>query len=79
MGEFEGRQYLVTEYIDGRTLSDWAKSRKHTWREIVELLIGVADSLGAAHEAKILHRDIKPANILITRSGYAQAGRLRTG
>ena len=71
-GEFEGRQYLVTEYIDGGTLGDWAHRAKRTWREIVELLVGVADGLAAAHEAKILHRDIKPSNILITKSGYAK-------
>ena len=71
-GEFEGRQYLVTEYIDGGTLYEWSQSANRTWREIVELLTGVADGLTAAHEAKILHRDIKPANILVMKSGYAK-------
>src|SRR5713226_6242995 len=71
-GEFEGRQYLVTEFVDGGTLKDWAKAEMRTWRDIIELLAGVADGLATAHEAKILHRDIKPANILITKSGYAK-------
>jgi eukaryotic-like serine/threonine-protein kinase len=62
-GEFEGRQYLVTEFVDGGTLSDWARAEARTWRHVVELLIGVADGLAAAHAAGILHRDIKPANI----------------
>src|SRR6184192_1790443 len=57
-GEFEGRQYLVTEFIDGGTLKDWIKG-KRTWRQIVELLTGVAYGLAKAHEANILHRDIK--------------------
>ena len=70
-GDFVGRQYLVTEFIDGGTLRDWAKE-KHDWRQTIELLIGVADGLAAAHEAGILHRDIKPENILITKSGYAK-------
>src|SRR6185295_13041123 len=69
-GELEGRQYLVTEYIDGGTLKDWMKSATRTWRQIVELLVGVADGLATAHAAGILHRDIKPDNILITQSGY---------
>lgn len=72
-GEIDGRQYLVTELVDGGTLADWrASSLQHNWRHCVELLIGVADALAAAHEANILHRDIKPANILLTRSGYAK-------
>ena len=71
-GELDGRQYLVTEYIDGGTLSEWSKSGKRTWREIVELSTGVADGLATAHEAKILHRDIKLANVLVMKSGYAK-------
>src|SRR4051794_10628035 len=75
-GEIEGRQYLVTEYVDGGTLKDWAKAQEskapRTWRDVVELMVGVADALSVAHTAGILHRDIKPANILISRSGYAK-------
>src|SRR5690349_5722427 len=71
-GESEGRQYLVTEYIDGGTLRDWVKAEKRTWRQTVELLTGVADGLAAAHAAGILHRDIKPANILVAKNGYAK-------
>jgi Tol biopolymer transport system component/tRNA A-37 threonylcarbamoyl transferase component Bud32 len=71
-GDFEGRQYLVTEFVDGGTLKTWAKQDQRTWRQIVELLTGVADALAAAHQAGILHRDIKPDNILISKSGYAK-------
>ena len=71
VGEFEGRQYLVTEYVDGGTLRQCSK-QKRPWRQIVDLLTGVADGLAAAHAANILHRDIKPENILLTKSGYAK-------
>jgi eukaryotic-like serine/threonine-protein kinase len=71
-GEFLGRQYIVTEVVDGGTLKDWAKAEKRTWLQIVELMTGVADGLVAAHEVGILHRDIKPANILVARNGYAK-------
>src|SRR4029450_10517538 len=66
-GEFEGRQYLVTEYVDGGTLKDWACAQRRTGGESVELLVGVADGLAAAHAAGILHRDIKAANILVAK------------
>jgi serine/threonine protein kinase len=71
-GEFHGRQYLVTEFVDGGTLKDWAQREPRSPRQIVELLVGVADGLAAAHAAGILHRDIKPENILVTTSGYAK-------
>src|SRR5262245_17869517 len=70
VGEFEGEQFLVTE-LAGGTLSEWMHG-SHDWREMVELMVGVADGLAVAHEAGILHRDIKPGNILLTKSGYAK-------
>src|SRR5688572_22775860 len=71
-GEFDGQQYIVTEFIDGGTLRDWIRSARRTWLQSVELLTGVADALATAHGAGILHRDVKPDNILITSSGYAK-------
>ena len=72
VGEVDGRQYLVTEFVDGGTLKDWAQTAKRTWLQIIELLIGVADGLAAAHAADIVHRDIKPENILVAKNGYAK-------
>src|SRR3984885_3102258 len=72
IGEFEGKQYLATEFVDGGTLRNWAKRQPRSWEDAVELLTGVADGLATAHQAGILHRDIKPDNILVTASGYAK-------
>ena len=72
VGEFEGRQYLVTEFVDGGTLKDWIRRQPRSWEDVAQLLTGVADGLAAAHQAGILHRDIKPDNILVTTSGYAK-------
>src|SRR5262245_47566253 len=71
-GEIDGRQYLVTELVDGGTLADWAIEGQRTWRQVLTMVVGVADALAAAHDAGILHRDVKPANILISKSGYAK-------
>ena len=70
-GDYQDRQYLITEFVDGGTLRQWAHE-PHSWRQIVELLVGVADGLATAHEAQIVHRDIKPENILVARNGYAK-------
>jgi Tol biopolymer transport system component/tRNA A-37 threonylcarbamoyl transferase component Bud32 len=72
VGEFAGRQYLVTEFVDGGTLKDWAQRQPRNWEDVAQLLTGVADALATAHQAGILHRDIKPDNILVTASGYAK-------
>ena len=71
-GEFETQEYLITELIDGGTLREWVRSSPRSWRQVVELLVGVADALASAHAAGILHRDVKPANILIAGDGYAK-------
>ena len=71
-GEVDDRQYLVMEFVGGGTLKRWTEQKQRTWCEIVELLVGVADGLAAAHDAGILHRDIKPANILVAGNGYAK-------
>ena len=72
IGEHEGREYLVTEFVDGGTLREWHAAETRTWRQVVDLLVGVADGLAAAHHAGIVHRDIKPDNILVSKHGYAK-------
>jgi serine/threonine protein kinase/Tol biopolymer transport system component len=72
VGEFAGRQYLVTEFVDGGTLKDWVQRQPRNWEDVAQLLTGIADALATAHQTGILHRDIKPDNILVTASGYAK-------
>jgi len=72
IGNVGGRPYLVTEFIDGGTLKTWTLGETRTWRQSVDLLVGVADGLAAAHASGIVHRDVKPDNILISKTGYGK-------
>ena len=71
--ESDGLDFIVMEYIEGRTLkaliqSDGALSLT----ELFEIGIQVADALAAAHEIGLIHRDVKSANILMTPRGRAK-------
>jgi beta-lactam-binding protein with PASTA domain/predicted Ser/Thr protein kinase len=63
-------QYIVMEYVEGRTLASFVSGGgKPTTAQAIDLTIHVASALQAAHERGIVHRDIKPANIMVTRAG----------
>lgn len=62
----EGDPYLVMEHLAQGTIAERAPL---PWREAVEIGIGIADALQAAHEARLIHRDVKPENILVGRDG----------
>src|SRR5207253_7731279 len=65
----EGVCYLVTEFIDGRTLEGWLQSGLPDARRAAALLAEVAEALQYAHAHGVVHRDIKPSNILIDSDG----------
>ena len=73
IGEVDGKNYIATELIDGKTLREHL-SQKGSLRLSAILKIGVqvSEALSAAHQAGIIHRDIKPENIMIRSDGYAK-------
>src|SRR5438876_3833026 len=67
--EYEGRPYIVMEFLEGETLAERIGTRPLELSEVLEIAIAVTDALEAAHTKAIIHRDIKPANIFITKNG----------
>ena len=71
VGHFEGANYIATEFVEGKTLSD-LMGGEFKLRNILINSIQICDALSAAHKAGIIHRDIKPENIMIRKDGYAK-------
>lgn len=64
------RIYLVLEWLDGRSLSQFLGENTQPWPldRIIDLLGPVAEALGIAHTSGVAHRDIKPGNLFLTRT-----------
>ena len=62
--------YIITEYIDGQTLTQWMRDNPkpdlETVRGIVEQ---IARGLRAFHRLEMLHQDLRPDNIMIDNTG----------
>jgi serine/threonine-protein kinase len=68
-------QYLVMEYLEGRTLDVLLEERGGglSAPEVLWLLDGVLAGLGAAHAEGVIHRDLKPSNVfVVSASGGSQ-------
>ncbi len=68
---YEGRPYIVMEYIDGITLKEYLNQRGGplTWKEVVHFISKVLSALEHAHSKGIVHRDVKPQNIMLLADG----------
>ena len=58
--------FIVSDYVEGGTLSDYIKANKHiSPRTAASLVAQLAEALDYAHQHGVVHRDLKPGNVML--------------
>ena len=69
VGNQDGVEYLVMEYLEGETLAQRLVKGPLPLDQTLRFGMEIADALDKAHRHGIVHRDLKPGNVMITKSG----------
>jgi serine/threonine protein kinase/Tol biopolymer transport system component len=75
VGQQDGVDFLVLEYLEGETLdARLARSGEGDKgglppADALRHAIEICDALDKAHRSGVIHRDLKPANVMLTKSG----------
>src|SRR5262249_5022967 len=79
-GEDEGTLYMVMEYLEGRSLTQWvsALGALPPLAQVAAIVLMLAAALEVAHTFGIVHRDLKPDNVFLTDTGLDGGAILRT-
>ena len=70
-GSLEDTPYLVMEYVEGKTLHDYAERAPLPADEVARLIAALATAVYDLHRQEVIHLDIKPDNVLYRASGEA--------
>src|SRR5437868_6617590 len=69
IGEVDGTEYMVMEFLEGECLADRVARGPLPPEQVLRYCMEIADALDAAHRRGVIHRDLKPANIILTKGG----------
>lgn len=66
VGEEQGLQYMVMEYVEGTDLEAYIKNNfPIPYQQVIDIMAQILEAVEDAHEHNIIHRDLKPQNVLI--------------
>jgi Tol biopolymer transport system component/predicted Ser/Thr protein kinase len=69
VGNQDGSEYLVMEYVDGESLAERIRRGPLPISQVLRYGAQIAEALHQAHRGGITHRDLKPGNVMITNAG----------
>ncbi|MDK1740681.1 Stk1 family PASTA domain-containing Ser/Thr kinase [Dellaglioa algida] len=73
VGEVDGFQYMVMEYVAGYDLKTYiTKQFPIPYQVVIDIMTQILSAVEVAHDHNIIHRDLKPQNILIDEEGNAK-------
>lgn len=73
VGEEDGMQFLVMEYVKGMDLKRYIQTHYPVpYLQIVDIIQQILSAVALAHQHRIIHRDLKPQNVLINEDGVVK-------
>jgi serine/threonine protein kinase/Tol biopolymer transport system component len=69
IGQQDGIDFLVMEYLEGETLAARLRKGPLPLAQALEYGVQITMALAEAHKRGVFHRDLKPGNIMLTKTG----------
>lgn len=72
-GEYQGKCYLVTEFVNGSDLYNLVREQGPVPPAVaIDYIVQAAYGLSHAHDRGVVHRDVKPSNLMLNEAGRIQ-------
>ena len=69
IGQQDGIDFLVMEYLEGETLEQRFSKGPLPPEQTLRYGAEIAEALAKAHKLGVTHRDLKPSNVMLTKNG----------